>query len=218
MISLRDVSIRQGELNLSDINFEVPRGQYAILMGETGCGKTTLLETICGLRSLSGGSIVLDGLDITRLSPASRQIGYVPQDGVLFPSMKVERQIGFGLEVRKVDHKTRKQRVHELAELLSIQSILNRYPNRLSGGERQRVALARAIAFRPKLLCLDEPLSALDERTHGQILALLTQIHQSEPITILHITHNQSEAKSLGTIHFKFDKSTLVRLNEEPAP
>ena len=123
--------------------------------------------------------------------------------------MKVHRQIAFGMEVRGFSQAERSQRVEELASSLDITEILDRYPRGLSGGERQRVALARALSFRPRLLCLDEPLSALDDGTRSNLTRLLKKIQQSESVTVLHITHNVEEGIELGTVHFRLDKGQV---------
>ena len=209
MISVQQLLLRQGDFELSQISFEIPSNAYAILMGATGSGKTTLLESICGLRAIAGGKILMDGDEITRTPPAQRQIGYVPQDSSLFPTMKVHRQIAFGMEVRGFSQTERNQRVEELASSLEITAILDRYPRRLSGGELQRVALARALSFRPRLLCLDEPLSALDGDTRNNLTKLLKKIQQSESVTVLHITHNLEEGIQLGTDHFRLEKGQV---------
>ena len=210
MITLSNLTIYQGDFLLTGIEMTIPSAEYGILMGPTGCGKTTLLEAICGLRRISGGSVLLDDKDVTRLPASARQIGYVPQDAVLFPTMRVDQQIEFGLEVRKTGKRIRKQRVEELAELLEITSLLRRYPHGLSGGEKQRVALARALSFKPSLLCLDEPLSALDETTRDRMADLLREVHQQEQVTVLHITHNTAEARGLGTIQFQLVDGKIV--------
>ena len=209
MITLDQVSIRQGDFRLFDVDFRIPSGGYGILMGSSGCGKTTLLEAICGLRPVCDGRILLDDREVTRISPAAREIGYVPQDAALFPTMRVDRQIEFGMEVRRICRSDRRQRVEQLAELLGLKLVLKRYPTGLSGGERQRVALARALAFRPKLLCLDEPLNALDATTHLRLLELLKEVHQKEGVTVLHVTHNVEESQNLGTVHFCLEKGTV---------
>ncbi len=212
MISLENVTIRQGSFELSGVDLQIPGGAYGILMGPTGCGKTTLLEAICGLRRIRQGRILLHGLDVSHWAASRRQIGYVPQDSVLFPTMRVDHQIEFGLHVRRVNRKIRDQRVQQLAELLNIESLLTRYPLGLSGGEKQRVALARALSFGPELLCLDEPLSAVDDSTRRRLMELLVAVHASEQVTILHVTHNAIEAQELGTVHYRFDKSGLVQI------
>lgn len=209
MISVQELLLRQGDFELSQLSFEIPRNAYAILMGATGSGKTTLLESICGLRAIEEGKILMDGHEITRTPPAQRQIGYVPQDSSLFPTMKVRRQIAFGMEVRGFSQTERNRRVEELASSLDITGILDRYPRGLSGGERQRVALARALSFRPCLLCLDEPLSALDCDTRNNLMKLLKNIQQSESVTVLHITHNVEEGTQLGTVHFRLEEGQV---------
>ena len=209
MISVQQLRLCQGDFELRQVSFEIPSNAYAILMGPTGCGKTTLLESICGLRAIVGGKILVGGDEITRTPPAQRQIGYVPQDSSLFPTMKVYRQIAFGMEVRGFSKSERDQRVEELASSLDLTEILDRYPRGLSGGERQRVALARALSFRPRLLCLDEPLSALDGDTRNNLTKLVKKIQQSESVTVLHITHNVEEGAQLGTIHFRLEKGQV---------
>lgn len=209
MITLKALSIQQGSFALSGIELKIPTGEYGILMGPTGCGKTTILESICGLRRVTSGRILLDDIDVTRRPASARQIGYVPQDSALFPTMRVRQQIEFALEIRQVDRRTRSERVQELAELLDISPLLERYPQGLSGGEQQRVALARALSFKPSLLCLDEPLSALDDTTRARLSDLLRQIHQKEEVTVLHITHNAAEAVQLGTIQFRLENGRI---------
>ncbi len=212
MIGLDKLTLHQGEFSLTDIDIVVPQGEYGILMGSTGCGKTTLLEAICGLRPITSGRVVLDNRDVTNLVPAVRQIGYVPQDAALFPTMRVDRQIEFGMEMRHVNRKLRRKRVEELTELLEITSIKQRYPRGLSGGERQRVALARALSFRPRLLCLDEPLSALDDSTRSRLSNLLGRVHRHEQVTVVHVTHNIVEAEQLGTVKFRMQDGQVTQL------
>ena len=201
--------MRQGDFSLENISLVIPSTEYGILMGATGTGKTSLLEAICGLRRISGGKILLDDQDVTSLPPSERQVGYVPQDAVLFPTMRIDQQIEFGMSVRKMDRSIRTNRTSELAELLGITHLLKRYPHGLSGGEQQRVALARALSFRPRLLCLDEPLSALDDSTRQRLAKLLRAVHQKEQVTVLHITHNLAEAEALGTVRFQIDEGSV---------
>ena len=203
MIRIEDLTIRNGNFTQSDLNISLENGQYGVLMGPSGCGKTTLLETICGLRFPTAGKVIVNSVDVTKLAPAQRQISYVPQDLALFPNMTVGKQIEFGLEIRKAPKSERRQRVDELAQLMGIAGLLSRLPADLSGGEKQRVALARALSFRPTLLCLDEPLSSLDDTTRNRMTDLLAEIHRTEKVTVLHVTHNQQEAKRLGTVSFE---------------
>jgi molybdate/tungstate transport system ATP-binding protein len=203
MIRVDDLTIRQGSFALKGVSFDVPSGQYGVMMGKTGCGKTTLIEAIAGLKSIQSGRIVLGQTDVTDLKPAQRNIGLVPQDGALFSTMTVREHLAFALIVRRVRRQTIAQRVAELAEMLEIEYLLDRYPIGLSGGEQQRVALGRALSFRPTTLCLDEPLSALDDDTRGQIIELLKRIQRETGVSVLHITHNRNEAAELADLRLE---------------
>ena len=198
MISLRHITVQAGGFQLRDLSMEIPTGSHTALMGRTGSGKTTLLEGICGLRSIRSGSIWIGDREVTNLPPGQRGVGLVPQDGALFDHLTVRQHLEFALEVRGWVPERRESRSRELAEWLSLTPLLDRLPAGLSGGERQRVALGRALAFHPPVLCLDEPLSALDDQTRGEIVAVLTEIRNRTGITILHITHNRSEAERLA--------------------
>ena len=198
MIRVEQLSIQAGSFALRGIEFEVPTGQYAVLMGRTGVGKTTILEALCGLRRVGGGTMVLMGRDVTGLTPAERGIGYVPQDRALFHTMTVREHLAFALEIRKWRRPAIAERVRELAELLGIAHLLSRKPQGLSGGEAQRVALGRALAAHPNVLCLDEPLSALDDKTREEMCALLELVQAHTGVTTLHVTHNLGEAERLA--------------------
>jgi ABC-type sugar transport system ATPase subunit len=198
MIILDNITIRTGTFVLTNVNLHIPTGSYAVLMGRTGCGKTTVMEAICGLRHIESGRIRLMGRDVTDEPPGKRGVGLVPQDAALFSTMTVEDHLGFALQVRRRPRKEIASRTAELAESLSIQDILHRFPQGLSGGERQRVAIGRALAAHPDILCLDEPFSALDEETHGGMLELLRRVHRETGVTVLHITHNRTEAEALA--------------------
>ena len=198
MIRLADITIKQGDFKLSGIELELFSGQYGVLMGRSGCGKTTLLEAICGLRKIDQGKIILGDRDVTKLPPAERGVGYVPQDRALFPTQLVREQLAFALVLRSLGQAEISRRVEELAELLGLDELLDRLPDKLSGGEAQRVALGRALAHKPSVLCLDEPLSALDEELHDEMCKLLEHVNGQTGVTVLHITHSPSEAKRLG--------------------
>jgi ABC-type sugar transport system ATPase subunit len=198
MILVEGLSVRAGSFALADLSFSVATGKYGLLMGRTGSGKTTILETLCGLRRAEAGRIVLDGREVTRFKPAARDIGYVPQDGALFQTMTVQDHLEFALRVRRWSRAEMRSRVAELAELLGIGPLLGRKPPGLSGGESQRVALGRALSFRPRILCLDEPLSALDDDTRRSMIELLKRVQHETGVTALHVTHNQSEAEKLA--------------------
>lgn len=198
MISVENLKVRVGGFSIEDISFEVPTGNYAVLMGRTGAGKTTLLEALCGLKPVAGGTIRLNDRDVTLLKPADRGIGYVPQDRALFQTMTVRDHLAFALVIRKSEQSIIHQRVAELSRLLAIEHLLERKPHGLSGGEAQRVALGRALSVRPGILCLDEPLNALDDDTRRDMYQLLGEVQQSTGVTILHVTHNIEEAGQLA--------------------
>jgi ABC-type sugar transport system ATPase subunit len=198
MIELDDISIRAGAFALSHVSLSIPAGSYAVLMGGTGQGKTTILEAICGLRAVTAGRVLLFGVDVTRRKPADRGVGYVPQDLALFPMMTVRGHLEFALHVRRWPAAAIRERVQELASVLGIEPLLTRDVQHLSGGEAQRVALGRALSFRPRVLLLDEPLNALDETTRDRLCELLRQVQRSSGLTTLHITHSRVEAQALA--------------------
>lgn len=198
MIDLQAVSIAAGSFLLSELDLRVERGEYAVLMGPSGQGKTTILEAICGLRKVTAGKILIDGHEVTRWPPADRQIGYVPQDLALFPTMTVRENLEFALRLRSAPRQQIAERTEELAHLLSIPHLLDRGVKHLSGGEAQRVALGRALSFRPAVLLLDEPLSALDEARRHDMQNLLRSVQQNTGVTTLHVTHSADEAEALA--------------------
>jgi len=210
MIEVRNVSLRVGAFSLNNISFSVPRGVYGMLMGRTGCGKTSLLEAICGLKPIISGEILLLGRDVTKLKPAERGIGLVPQDGALFSTMTIREHLAFALHIRDWRNSEIRTRVDELAELLGLGKLLDRKPQGLSGGEVQRVALGRALACRPGILCLDEPLSAVDEETRGEMHELLRTVQKHTGVTALHVTHSRTEARALGNRCFFLREGKIV--------
>lgn len=214
MIEITNLTVRQGKFTLADVSLAVPAGQYAVLMGRSGCGKTTILETIAGLRHPVAGTISLAGHDVTQLCPAARHIGYVPQDGVLFPTMTVRENMGFALDVRGDPRAATEKRVDELAGWLGLTPHLERMPYFLSGGEKQRVALGRALASRPPVLLLDEPLGSLDDETRDTLLELLGRLRESREVTVLHVTHNRAEADQLGHLVFRLDEGNVRQVGD----
>jgi ABC-type sugar transport system ATPase subunit len=200
MISLEHIAIRAGAFALKDVSFTVPEAVYGVLMGATGCGKTTLVEIICGLRKPEAGRVLVNGRDVTCEPPGNRGVGYVPQDGAMFPTMTVRQQLGFSLHIRRRPAEEVTARVRELAEHLGIAHLLDRKPYGLSGGERQRIALGRALAAKPAVLLLDEPLSALDENRRGDMRDLLKRVQREHRVSVLHVTHDRSEARQVGDL------------------
>ena len=206
-IDIRDVTVKQGSFTLGPVSLQVPAGCHAMLLGPTGCGKTTLLEVIAGLRRADSGTIRSFGRDFADLRPGDRGLGYVPQDAVVFPSMTVRQNLAFGMTIRKVPQKEQSERVTELAEKLRLVPLLERRAVGLSGGEAQRISLGRALAFRPKLLLLDEPMSAIDDDTREAVFVLL----EREVSCALHVAHDRSEAERLGDLSIE-----LLRKLSEP--
>jgi molybdate/tungstate transport system ATP-binding protein len=210
MIRLENLTVRVASFCLSGIDLEIPSGSYAVLMGRTGSGKTTVLEAICGLKPVAEGVIRLDGREVQHLKPAARGIGYVPQDRALFQTLTVRENLAFALRVRRWDRAASEARVEELARLLGLGLLLDRKPYGLSGGESQRVALGRALAARPGILCLDEPLSALDDETREEMYALLESVQRYAGVTILHVTHHRGEADRLADRVFHLQNGRVL--------
>ncbi|MBB5038348.1 ATP-binding cassette domain-containing protein [Prosthecobacter dejongeii] len=208
MIQLERIAWKApGGFTLQNITQDIPAGTYAVLMGPTGCGKTSLLEILCGLRQPLSGRVLLQGQDVTQMEPRQRQIGYLPQDLALFPGKTVREQIGFAPTLRKSPDQD--ALVQNLSLELGISHLLDRLPDHLSGGEKQRVALARALAARPRVLLLDEPLSALDEATHADAVELLKSLHIRHSLTVLHVTHSRKEADLLGQMRLRLENGQL---------
>jgi molybdate/tungstate transport system ATP-binding protein len=209
MIRVEDLAVRMGRFSMQSISLEIPTGHYGVLMGRTGCGKTTLLEAILGLRPVLAGRIEIAGRDVTRLAPALRGIGYVPQDGALFSRLPVRQHFSLPLEIRRLPAAEIRARVAQMAEWLGIEYLLDRKPPGLSGGERQRVALGRALIFKPSVLCLDEPLSALDAETRQRMCQLLQRVTQLGQVAVLHVTHHLEEARLLADKCLVFEQGQL---------
>lgn len=185
-----------GEFRLGELTLEIAAGEYFVVLGPSGAGKTVLLETIAGIHRPCRGSIFIDGTEVTALPPERRGVGFVYQDAALFPHLNVFENIAFGLRLRG-RHRVEEQ-VCAIARLLGIEHLLSRKPERLSGGERQRVALARALVIAPRLLLLDEPLGALDPASREALQRELAALHRSLNSTIIHVTHDFEEAVTLG--------------------
>jgi len=198
MLALENVSKKLGEFCMKDVSFEVRGGEYFVLLGASGVGKTVLLEAIAGLIDPDEGRITLEGRDITSEKIQRRRIALVYQDRALFPHMSVRENIAYGLRCRGVPRAEIASRVSELAAEVGASEILDRSPGTLSGGEAQRVALARALATEPKCLLLDEPLAALDTEARGRMRSLLRRLNRRGH-SMLHVTHDYEEAVSLAS-------------------
>jgi molybdate transport system ATP-binding protein/molybdate/tungstate transport system ATP-binding protein len=198
MIEVKNLCVDLGEFVLKDITLDVEAGEYFIILGPTGAGKTVLLESIAGLYPIKSGEIWLRGKDVTGVEPEKRRISIVYQDHVLFPHLPVKDNLLFGLRMHNANAEEQKNRLDWVAELLGISNLLHRRPDTLSGGEKQKVALGRAIVTQPELLLVDEPLSALDPETRESVQQELRQLHKVLRITILHVTHDFEEAIALG--------------------
>lgn len=180
------------------IDCQIERGEFVTLLGPSGCGKSTLLRCIAGLTPVDGGKILLDGHDIVPLSPQKRGIGMVFQSYALFPNMTVQQNVAFGLRMQKVPAAEASKRVAEVLELVELSDYADRYPQQLSGGQCQRVALARSLVTRPRLLLLDEPLSALDARIRKHLREQIRAIQRELGLTTIFVTHDQEEALVLS--------------------
>ncbi len=195
LLSVRDVTLHKGAFTLGPLSFDVPEHSYFVILGKTGSGKTMLLESLAGLQSV-GGQILFGGKEITRILPEERGFGFVYQDFALFPNLNVRDNIRFAGRFRAIEDAD--ALFEDVVDFLGIAPLLDRRVTHLSGGEKQRVALARAIYSRPKLLLLDEPLSAIDPTLRTAIMISLKQIVTRYGMSIIHVTHNFREATFLA--------------------
>ena len=199
-LSIQDLSVSyaKGSVAVANLNLAVERGELISLLGPSGCGKTTTMRAVAGLLTPSAGKIVLDGADITQLTPNKRDLGLVFQSYALFPHLTCFDNVAFGLRLRKLAQAELRTRVAEAIESVGLTGFEQRLPAQLSGGQQQRVALARAMVIRPRLLLLDEPLSNLDAKLRIEMRAQLRRIQRELGITMLYVTHDQDEALSLS--------------------
>ena len=183
---------------VDDVSLEIGDGEFVVLVGPSGCGKSTLLRMVAGLEEVSAGRISIDGRDVTDLAPRDRDIAMVFQSYALYPHMSVRQNIAYGLKVRRTKKDEIARRVSDVAALLGLEDLLDRRPGQLSGGQRQRVAMGRAIVREPKAFLMDEPLSNLDAKLRVGMRASLAQLHARLGTTTIYVTHDQTEAMTLG--------------------
>ena len=184
---------------VKDFNLEVDDQEFIVLVGPSGCGKSTTLRMVAGLESITSGELYIDGELMNKVAPKKRDIAMVFQNYALYPHMNVYKNMSFGLKLRRVPKSEIDKRVHEAAEILGISDLLKRKPGELSGGQRQRVALGRAIVREPKVFLMDEPLSNLDAKLRVQMRAEITKLHKRLKTTFMYVTHDQTEAMTMGT-------------------
>jgi inositol-phosphate transport system ATP-binding protein len=198
-IVLENITKRFGKVTALDgVNLQIDDGEFIVLLGPSGSGKTTLMYLIAGIYRPTSGRILFDGKDVTNLSPKDRNVGLVFQNWALYPHMKVFENIAFPLTLKKMDKRTIQERVHQVASMLKIEALLERYPWQLSGGQQQRVAIARALVKQPQILLFDEPLSNLDALLRIGVRTELKRLQKNLSITSVYVTHDQAEALAIA--------------------
>jgi ABC-type sugar transport system ATPase subunit len=198
MLEIKNLNVQMGKFFLKNINLDVKDGEYFVLLGPTGSGKTVLLESIAGLNAITSGEVWINGKDVTDLNLEHRKIGFAYQDYTLYRHLPVRDNISFGLMWKNMKKREIEKAVDQAIELLGLSNLLEKRPWSLSGGESQKIALARAIAIKPDLLILDEPLSAVDSETKEDYERELKELHNRLKLTTIHVTHNFEEAIALG--------------------
>ena len=183
---------------IHELNFEIEQGEFVALVGPSGCGKSTILRMIAGLESVSEGTVSIDGKIVNDIEPKDRGIAMVFQNYALYPHMTIQQNLEFGLKIAGLDKKERDLRIGEVAEVLGLQSLLERKPSQLSGGQKQRVAMGRAMVRRPKVMLFDEPLSNLDAQLRSKVRAEIALLHKNLGATMVYVTHDQIEAMTLA--------------------
>lgn len=199
-IRFEDITKKFGDKIILDrLNLSIEDGSFTVMIGPSGCGKTTLLRIIAGIGPQTSGKVYLDGEDISGLPPAKRNVAMVFQNYAIYPTMTVQENIEFGLKNNRVPKEERERLVKEISEIVGIGDLLNRKPSTLSGGQRQRIALARAMVKKPKVFLMDEPLSNLDAKLRVSMRTELIELHNRLKTTFVYVTHDQTEAMSMGT-------------------
>jgi len=198
-VSIRDARKSYGSVDvLHGVSIEIADGEFVVLVGPSGCGKSTLLRMLAGLEDITGGEIAIDGRVVNAVPPKQRDIAMVFQSYALYPHMTVEQNMGFSLKLAHAPREQIRERVARVAQMLSLESLLKRYPRQLSGGQRQRVAMGRAMVREPKVFLFDEPLSNLDAKLRVQMRSEIKQNHQKLKTTTVYVTHDQIEAMTMA--------------------
>jgi len=199
-LKINDINKNFGKTEvLKGINLDIKHGEFLVLLGPSGCGKSTLLNTIAGLETANSGDILIDDHVVNNMEPSDRDIALVFQSYALYPAMTVRKNVTFGLEQRKTPKEKIEKALDDVSNLLQITQLLDRKPSQLSGGQRQRVAMGRALVRDPKIFLFDEPLSNLDAKLRVEMRREIKKLHQKLGTTIVYVTHDQTEAMSLGT-------------------
>ncbi len=215
VISIRNVTKRFGNMvAVDDVSLDILEGEFFVLLGPSGCGKTTLLRMLAGFEMPSEGQILIGGQDMAGVAPNRRPVNMVFQSYAVFPHMSVTDNVAYGLKIAGLEKPEIRHRVDEALELVSLGGLGTRMPDQLSGGQRQRVALARGLVMRPKVLLLDEPLSALDAKLRAQMQFELAELQDNVGITFVTVTHDQDEALSMASRIAVMNKGDIAQLAE----
>lgn len=196
---------------IEDLDLVIPDGKFTVLVGASGCGKTTLLRMIAGIGPATSGQVLMDGKDITDLEPGKRDIAMVFQNYAIYPTMSVRENIEFGLKNKKVPKTERDRRIREVSAAVGLTEYLDRKPSTLSGGQRQRIALARAMVKQPKVFLMDEPLSNLDAKLRASMRTELIELHEKLKSTFVYVTHDQVEAMAMADMIVLMDKGRIMQ-------
>jgi len=202
---------------VDDVSLAIADGEFIVLVGPSGCGKSTLLRMVAGLEEVTAGEVRIDGVDVTDLAPRHRDIAMVFQSYALYPHMTVRENLGYGLKVRRAPKADARRRVEEVAGMLGLTELLDRRPAQLSGGQRQRVAMGRAIVREPRAFLMDEPLSNLDAKLRVGMRASLSELHARLGVTTVYVTHDQTEAMTLGERVAVMREGRIVQVDEPQA-
>jgi len=200
-------------LVIKNLNLNIEKGEFVTMLGPSGSGKTTTLMMLAGFETPTNGEIFLDNSPISKIPPYEREIGMVFQNYALFPHMTVQENLSFPLEVRKIQKSTISEKVNKVLDMVELGEFATRFPAQLSGGQQQRVALARALVFEPRLVLMDEPLGALDKNLREQMQYEIKHIHERIGITVVYVTHDQSEALTMSNRIAVFDNGVIQQLS-----